>query len=244
MELKQLFEGVEGLSEDFHIKLETMVESKVADRVEASIKEIKEEAEASVSQEKEKLAEASKQYTEYVKSELVESMTSFVAETAQAWLKENQVAIVAESKVEMAESIIATVGDLFKQNGLKLDEAQETALSKAQADLAEATERLTALSAELSSLQEAKYQADKKALVESVLDGLADTQKEKAVRIAESFGDASLETYKERLSVVRSIVEGKEPEQKETVVVESVQEPVVEVTDSIMEAINSIYKPK
>lgn len=242
MELKQLFEGVEGLSEDFHLKLETMVESKVADRVEANIKEIKEEADASVAQEKEKLAEASKQYAEYIKTELVESMTAFVAKTAQSWLAENQVAIVAESKVEMAESIISTVGDLFKQNGLKLDEAQETALTKTQADLAEATARLETLSAELSTLKEAKYQADKKTLAESILAGLADTQKEKATKLAESFGDIDLEVFKDRLTVVRSIVEGKEqPKAQEETVVESVRE-VAPQKDPLMEAINAHFK--
>lgn len=242
MELKQLFEGVEGLSEDFHLKLETIVESQVATRVEESIAGIKADAEASVSQEKEKLAEAAKQYTEYLKSELSESVANVIAETAREWLKENEVALVAESKVEMAESILATVGDLFKQNGLKLDEAQETALTKTNAELVEARARIEEMSLQLAQLTEAKQEADKKQINESILDGLADTQKERVIKIAESFADADLEAYKERLLVVRSLVEGKEIKvEKEGVkVTESAPAEVVESkVDPLME---SIYK--
>lgn len=242
MELKQLFEGVEGLSEDFHLKLETIVESQVATRVEESIAGIKADAEASVSQEKEKLAEAAKQYTEYLKSELSESVANVIAETAREWLKENEVALVAESKVEMAESIIATVGDLFKQNGLKLDEAQETALTKTNAELVEARSRIEEMSLQLAQLTEAKQEADKKQINESILDGLADTQKERVIKIAESFADADLEAYKERLLVVRSLVEGKEikVEKEEVKVTESAPAEVVESkVDPLME---SIYK--
>lgn len=242
MELKQLFEGVEGLSEDFHLKLETIVESQVATRVEESIAGIKADAEASVSQEKEKLTEAAKQYTEYLKSELSESVATVIAETAREWLKENEVALVAESKVEMAESIIATVGDLFKQNGLKLDEAQETALTKTNAELVEARARIEEMSLQLAQLTEAKQEADKKQINESILDGLADTQKERVIKIAESFADADLEAYKERLLVVRSLVEGKEikVEKEEVQVTESAPAEVVETkVDPLME---SIYK--
>lgn len=245
MELKQLFEGVEGLSEDFHIKLETIVEAQVATRVEESIAGIKADAEASVNQEKEKLAEAGKQYAEYLKSELAESVSVVIAETAQKWLKENEVALVAESKVEMAESIIATVGDLFKQNGLKLDEAQETALDKTNAELLEARSMVEELRQQVSALTEAKQKADKQAVIETVLEGLADTQKERAVRIAESFGDADVDAFKERLHIVRSLVEGKEVKEEKTITESVKPEVIVEnKQDDLMAIINQAFKPK
>lgn len=233
--LKVLFEGVEGLSEDFHVKLETLFEAKVADRVESEIAQLKEAAETSLAQDRQALKEASEQYAAYVKDELAEQVSKIVSEVSSKWLEENKMAIVAESKVEMAESVLTMIQSIFESNGLKIAPDQAAILEAKEAELLEAHVKLAELEGQLQEAADKQFAAEKAALFESALEGLADTQKEKAIRIVESFGDEDIDSIKVRLDAVRSLVEGKT---ETTEVVES-QEVESTETSSLNESLET-----
>ena len=112
--IQNMFEGMD-LSEDFKSKVTLVFEAAVNETVKARL----DEAVATLEEEfEEALAESVNEAME----EVVENLDAYLDYVVDEWMKENEVAIEAGIKVEMAESLMDGLRELFTEHNIEIDD--------------------------------------------------------------------------------------------------------------------------
>lgn len=186
-----LFEGIEVSDEQkekFAVTLEAVLTEKARD-VKTALEEMAETElqEAKETQMKE-LEEAVDKYLEYV---------------VEQYMEENKLAIENGIKLEMFESFMNGMKDLFEQNNVSVPEGKEDVLAaievkaeKAQADLNSKINENIELKNKIKALQKEK-------IISEQTTGLADTQKEKLASLVEDVEFTNAEAFGEKVKTIR-----------------------------------------
>jgi len=182
----------EELSEEFQEKAKTIFEAAITSRVAA----IKESLETEYS---EKLAEE----TEGVKAELNERVDSYLEYVADEWFTENQLAVEQGLKSEMSESFLSGMKSLFEEHYVTIPEEKYDVLESMVEKLDEMETKLNEQIEKNVSLNSRLGESVANGILESVSEGLADTQKEKLASLSESVEFASEESYREKLETLK-----------------------------------------
>ena len=187
-----LFSDDATISEDFKVKVSTIFEARVQDRV-AQIEEQIESHYASM------LEEA----VESVKDELTEKINDYVGYIVEEWMEENQIAIEKGIRAEITEDFINGLRNLFAEHYIdvpaeKVDLVDELAskVDELETKLNEEVER----SVEYRS---ALIEACKEVITHEVCEGLVATQVEKVKELAESVDFSTEEEYRQKLEIIR-----------------------------------------
>lgn len=174
------------LSDLTHALAESIAIEKVA-----SIKEEQDQA----------LAELSTQ----VEGQLEEQFSSALSEAATQFMADNAAKFEAALKVDLAESFLTGLSDLFKKHAVLIHPdiaaVQEQFQSREDQYIAE-IERLEAVEEELNTKV---YESQKAAVVEAAVAGLTELQKDRVVKLAESLATADINVFK---SCITNVVEG------------------------------------
>ena len=191
-DVQALFEGEE-LSEEFQSKARTIFETAIASKVE-TIKE----------QLIEGYQEALVEEVVAIKEELGERVDSYLEYVADEWFQENALAVEQGLKSEITESFLDGMKGLFEEHYVTIPEEKYDVLEsmvdkldEMEGKLNEQIERNVALNRRL-----AESSAD--GIFASVVEGLADTQKEKLASLAENVEFESEADYREKLTALRS----------------------------------------
>ena len=182
----------EELSEEFQEKAKTIFEAAITSRVAA----IKESLETEYS---EKLTEE----VEGVKAELNERVDSYLEYVADEWFTENQLAVEQGLKTEMSESFLSGMKSLFEEHYVTIPEEKYDVLESMVEKLDEMETKLNEQIEKNVSLNSRLGESVANGILESVSEGLADTQKEKLASLSESVEFESEETYREKLEVLK-----------------------------------------
>lgn len=193
-DLDLVFASDDSISEDFKTKATTIFEAAVAAAVTVEIARLEEETET-------KLTEAIASVTE----DLTQKVDDHLAHVTEKWMEENKATVEAALRVEAADSFMEGLKALFAEHYVsvpadKVDvvETLTTQVEELEAKINEEVETAIALRKELSTLKAA-------AVLESALDGLTDSQKDRARKLAEAI-DVS-DDYAEKVStIVESVV--------------------------------------
>ena len=187
-----LVSGESDLSEDFKNKAATIFETAIKSKV----AEIAESMEADYN---EKLEQESAK----AKSELTEKVDSYLSYVAEEWMKENEIALERGIKGEIAEDFISGLKKLFAEHYIdvpdeKYDvlEAQATKIETLEKKLNEQIEK----NVELKSENADKTRGE---LMSEVSSDLADTQKEKFVKLAEEIEYSTAEDFKKKCETIK-----------------------------------------
>jgi hypothetical protein len=190
-DIDELFEGQEGLSEDFMDKASTLFEAAVGARLEEERVRLEEEYaakyEVDISEAKEEMNAKADEYLSYV---------------AEEWMKENEVAVESGFRTEIAESFMEGLKTLFAEHYIdvpdeKLDVVDD--LNKKTEDLEAKLEEEMVKSMELSKeLEESK----KNQIFTEMSEDLTVAQREKFTALSSGISYDSLEEFKEKLGVV------------------------------------------
>ena len=185
--------GGEELSEDFKEKAKTIFEA----AINAKVAGIKEELEAKY---EEKLVEE----IEAAKESLAERVDSYLEYVADEWFEENALAVETGLKADMTESFLSGMKGLFEEHYVSIPEDKYDVLESMveklddmETKLNEQIERNVALNRRL-----AESSAD--GIFAAVVEGLADTQKEKLATLAENVEFESETDYREKLTTLRN----------------------------------------
>lgn len=197
-----LFNGEE-LSEEFQSKAATIFEAAVESVAQERVDALTEEYAQQVVAIKEEMEQELNEAVEEVKGELVEQIDGFLNYVVEQWIEDNQVALESGMKVEMVNSFIDGLKNLFKEHYVempeeKLDVVAEQAqeIESLEADASKLAEENEQLYSELVSL--------KSALVfESVADSLTDVQKEKFSELVENVEFTTDEEYTSKLETLK-----------------------------------------
>ena len=190
-DVKALVEGEE-LSEEFREKAKTILEAAIKGKV-VQIKEVLDaEYEAKLLEE----------VTE-IKSALNERVDSYLEYVADEWFTENQLAVEAGLKEELTESFMTGLKGLFEEHYVTIPEEKYDVLESMVEKLDEMETKLNEQIEKNVSLNSRLGESVANGILESVSEGLADTQKEKLASLSESVEFASEESYREKLETLK-----------------------------------------
>ena len=182
----------EDLSEDFKEKATVIFEAAVTARINEIAEDLEEQYNAALAEEvatiSEELSGKINQYMDYV---------------VEQWMEENQVAIEHSLKNEITENFISKLKGLFEESYISIPEEQFDVVEALQSEVSEVQERLDRVMEENMSLKGELSESTRAKILASVTEGLADTQAEKLVALAEGVEFDSAEQYRKKLEIVK-----------------------------------------
>lgn len=191
-DIAAIFEGQEGLAEEFVSKATSIFEAAVVARVNAevikAVEKLTEEHEASVATEKASLSEQVSQYLGYV---------------VENWMKENQVAIDAGLRTEVAEGFIAGLKDLFVENYIEVPEDKVNVLESLTTDLDQTKSRLNEEIEKSIALKDKIVELEKSAVLESLSKDMVTTDAERLTELVEGVEFESKEGFAEKVAIIK-----------------------------------------
>ena len=190
-DINALVAGLE-LSEENTEKARTIFEA----AINAKATEISEQVKASY---EEKLVEE----VSTIKEELEDRVDSYLEYVADEWLEENKLAAETGLKTEMTESFLEGMKSLFEEHYVNIPEEKYDVLNSMVEKLDEMENKLNEQIEKNVSLTKRLSESTADVIFADVCEGLADTQKDKLVQLAENVGFESEEAYREKLGTLR-----------------------------------------
>jgi len=190
-----IFEGMD-LSEDFKAKATMVFEAAVNEAASAKAAAIAEQLEEEFEV---KLTESVNEAME----EIVENLDSYLDYIVSEWMEENTVAIESGIKVEMAESFMEGLKNLFAEHNVEIDEETVdvvAALEEQVAELEETANDVINENIELAKMV-ASLQADQ--VFNEISEGLTVSQKERLKVLSEKLDVNDLDEYASDLSTLK-----------------------------------------
>ena len=217
--------GGEELSEEFRDKAVTIFEAAVTSRVNEETKALTEAFESTLTEEVEK-----------IKTELAEKVDDYLSYAAEQWIKENSLAVDHGIKTEMAESFFNGLKGLFVEHNFNVPEEKYNLLDGMSGELDEMEKKLNEQIDANVSLNKRIGEFVKMEIVNECAAGLAETQKEKLVSLAEGVEFENEEDYRKRVETIKESYFTRKAEvaaeSAKTEPTEESSEPLVESTAS------------
>jgi hypothetical protein len=225
--IADIFEGMD-LSEEFRNKVTVVFEAAVNESVSQKVQKIEEELNERLESE---LAEA----VESKVGDMVENLDAYLDYVVSEWMEENEVAIEAGIKVEMAESLMDGLKDLFSEHNIKVDEETYDIVSELEEEMKDLEEKSNKVVDENIRLTKEVSDLHAGVVFEEMTSELNMSQRERLKVLSENLDANDLDAYKENLSTI------KESFFKETNV--SPKDDVVDEEDEVMIEETEIKKP-
>ena len=210
-DISALVEGTE-LSEEFAEKAKTIFEAAVK---------------AKISEEYDKLVEhfgnELEKQLESAKAELSEEVNGTVNYAVTQWLEENQVAVDRGIRNEITEDFIAGLKSLFEEHYISIPDDKVDVVEGMAESIREMEERLDEQVKANVKLQNRLNESAKQVVLNTVSEGLVDTQKDKLAALSEGVDFTTEEEFSKKLTTIR---ESYFPKEKATVSEVSEEAPV------------------
>ena len=211
-DVKALLEGTE-LSEEFAQKAKTIFEAAIKAKLAEEHTKL---VEHFAKEHQEKLAVA--------KKELSEEVNGTVNYAIGQWVEENQVAVDRGIRNEITEDFIAGLKNLFEEHYISIPDDKVDAVESMATSIREMEERLDEQVKANVKLQTRLNENTKKVILNTVSEGLVDTQKDKLAALAEGIEFTSEEEYSKKIKTLKeSYFKGDAPK-----VASAADEPPVE----------------
>ena len=190
-DVKALLEGTE-LSEEFAEKAKTIFE--------AAIK-------AKLSEEYDKIVEhfanESAEKIFAAQSELAEDVNGTVNYAVTQWLEENQLAVDRGIKNEITEDFMVGLKSLFEEHYISIPDEKVDVVEGMAESIREMEERLDEQVKSNVKLQERLNESARITILNTVSEGLADTQKDKLSKLAEAVTFVSEEDFTKKVTTFK-----------------------------------------
>ena len=213
----------EELSEEFRVKAKTIFEAVVTQRVNEETKTLQEAYESALTEEVEK-----------VKTELAEKVDDYISYAAKQWLEENSLAVEHGIRVEMAESFTKGLKKLFVEQNFTVPEEKFNLLDGMAEEINDMEKKLNEQIDTNVSLNKRIGEFTRMEIVNECATGLAETQKEKLVSLAEGVEFENEADFKNKVETIKESYFTRKAETAETVVepTEEASAPLVENNES------------
>ena len=190
-----LFEGLD-LSADFKARAELVFEAAVNEAATVKAQSIVESVEANL---QEQFSNALHESLE----EITENLDSYLDYVIQEWMSENEVAIEAGIKVEMAESFMDGLKELFYEHNVKIDEDTIDVVAELEEEVAAAKEAANRAIIESIGFNEElqSLRADRE--FANMTEGLSQTQVERFRVLSEKLNSSDIASYKQDLATIK-----------------------------------------
>jgi len=193
--IESIFEGTE-LSDEFKNNIKLVFEAAVNEEVATKTESLKEELE-------EKLETELSEAIENRMKDVVENVDKYLDYVVSEWMEENKIAVEAGIKVEMAESLLGGLKDLFNEHNIEIDEDTFDVVDSLEKQVAELEEGSNGLVNENIELKAAISAMKAEKVFESMTDGLSENQVERFKVLSEKLDVEDIEDYTSNLSVIK-----------------------------------------
>jgi hypothetical protein len=215
-DVKALF-GNEDLSEEFKDKAATVFEAAVVSKINEHIDIYNTTVQSSYEED-----------VKAIKEEMAEKMDSYMDYVVEQWSDENKLAIEQGLKNELVEDFMKGLKGLFEEHYIDIPEEKVDVVE----ELAAKNEELQAqLNAEIERNVEIKKDLDensKNKMVDTVSEGLTETQKDKFKTLAEGIDFSDKETYQKKLETIKESYFVEETQKEVTSPIGDTEEPLDE----------------
>ena len=190
-DIKALVEGTE-LSEKFAEKARIIFESAVKAKISAEYDKLVEHFAKELDKE-----------VEAAKAELSEEVNGTVNYAIGQWVEQNQVAIDRGIRNEITEDFIAGLKGLFEEHYISIPDEKVDVVEGMAESIREMEARLDEQVKANVKLQNSLNETARKNILNTVSEGLADTQKEKLAALAEGLEFVSEEAFSKKVSTIK-----------------------------------------
>ena len=180
------------LSEEFQERAKTVFEAAVDARVEAKIDSLKEQA-----------AEAFVAEIEEIKNEFAGRVENFLQYAADEWLKENELAVEQGLRTEVTETFMEGLRKLFIESNINVPDDKLDLAAEMSEKIDDMEDRLNEQVKKNVELHEVVGTYRKNEILIELTRGLAETQKDKFISLAEAVEFKSDESYREKLGQIK-----------------------------------------
>ena len=222
----------EELSEEFKAKATTIFEAAVVSRLNEEVERVHNEYAATLSEE-----------VEAVKTQLAEQVDEYLTYAVQSWIDANQLQVESGLKSEIAESVVEGLKKVFLENHIEVPEekidvvdSMASELDSMEAKLNEQIDKNVELTAQVGALV-------KNGSVNELAEGLASTEREKLVGLAEGVEFENEESFRNKVAMLKESYFPSKPATGAETIAEDVQ-PVVDtqMTDSMNKYVDALRR--
>ncbi len=213
----------EELTEEFRLKAATIFEAAVTAKVNDEAKALQESYESALTEEVEK-----------IKTELAEKVDDYLSYAAESWMNENSLAVEHGIKTEMAESFFDGLKKLFVEQNFTVPEEKFNLLDGMAEELNDMEAKLNEQIDANVSLNKRIGEFTRMEIVNECATGLAESQKEKLVSLAEGVEFETEEDFQKKVETIKEsyFTRKAEAASKAADPTEEAAEPLIENTAS------------
>tara|TARA_Y100000389_G_scaffold64345_1_gene60397 strand:+ start:59 stop:1030 length:972 start_codon:yes stop_codon:yes gene_type:complete len=193
--IDSIFEGTE-LSDEFKSNIKLVFEAAVNEEVATKTESLKEELEGKLETE---LSEA----IDNRMKDVVENVDKYLDYVVGEWMEENKIAVEAGIKVEMAESLLGGLKDLFNEHNIEIDEDTFDVVESLEKQVAELETGSNDVVNENITLKATIASMNAEKVFEGMTEGLSDNQVERFKVLSEKLDVEDIEDYTSNLSVIK-----------------------------------------
>jgi hypothetical protein len=187
----QIFDG-EGLTEEFKEKIKVVFEAAVNERVNVIAEALMEEANSTLEEEVQTIAEG-----------LSQKLDDYLNYVVEEWMTENKLALEEGIRMDIAESFLGGLKELFETHYVSVPEGKNDILENLNSSNEQLEKELNEKIEENIMLQKALVEQQCGIVFLEATDGLTDVQIEKLASLAEGLQYDTVEQYAEKLNILK-----------------------------------------
>ena len=236
-----LFEGLD-LSEDFKGKLSLVFEAAVNEAATVKANEIAESLE-------EEFAVQLEESVNEAMEEIVENLDNYLDYIVSEWMEENSVAIESGIKVQMAESFMDGLKELFYEHNVEIDDETIDIVADLEEEIASLKEEVNKTINANIELSEAVESLQAVRIFEELSEGLTTSQKERFRILSEKLDVTDMDSYSSDLSTLKEsffkskapvITESAADDEEKEIMIEETASKKVSSYDSVNAIVNAL----
>ena len=197
-DVSAMFEGTDDLTEGFKDKATTIFEAAVVAKVNEQLEKISTNFEAELTEE-----------VDNVRKEMTENLDQYLDYVVEQWMEENRLAVEQGLKAEMVEDFLKGLKGLFEDHYVEIPDEKVDVVEELAARTEELESKLNEQIEKNVELRGVVDQYDRGQMIESVSNGLTDTQKAKFETLAEGIDFSDEESFTNKLNIVKESYFGK-----------------------------------
>lgn len=182
----------EELSEDFKIKAKTIFESAVKAKVQEELKLFEHAYSSTLEQELEKIQE-----------EMETNVDTYLTHVVEEWTKENQIQIEAGLRTELTEDFISGLRNLFVEHYIDIPEDKVSIVEELASQVEKLEGKLNEQIEVNINLNKVLNESKRESVINTLTEGLTDTQKEKFMTLTENVAFTDLDTFTSKATLIR-----------------------------------------
>lgn len=190
-----IFEGLD-LSEEFKNKVQLVFEAAINEQVTQRVAVIEEEL-------TEKLESEMQESIEDKVEEIVENLDKYLDYVVEEWMSENEIAIETGIKVEMAESLMQGLKELFEEHNIDVDDDTINVVAGLEEQLEDVQETANELINENIQLSAEITRMKAERVFEEMTEDLTVSQRERLKILSEKLDRDDLEEYSGNLQTIK-----------------------------------------